>query len=444
MKRLTRHSAVRPDAPHVVIVGGGFAGVSALQELAHSGMRVTLVDRHPYNTFQPLLYQVATGGLNPGDVTFPLRTLSVKHGARYRRAEVVGLDSEHQQIICADGDRIGYDYLIIGTGITTNHFGIPGAKEITMSMYTRPEALRVRDALFGGLEKVASQQQADARSGSFTVVVSGGGPTGVEMAGQLAELKKAMLGKAFPELDPSEVRVILVEMMDSLLNGFAESLQKYTIDELSELGVDIRLGNAIEKVHPDQVDLKDGTSLRADLIVWAAGVAGDPALKEWGLPIGKGGRIEVEPDLRVRGEERVFAVGDAAVTVEKPLPQLAAPAMQMGKYVVSQILRLSQQKPTQAFHYRDPGLVAALGTRSAVVQLPIGLKLTGLIGGVAWVALHLWYLLGGRNRIQTLLNLAYRYMLWPSQTSVIVGDIVEPPSQTPEGHGARVRADSVE
>ncbi len=442
MKKMTKTMSGRPDAPHVVILGGGFGGISALQELAHSGLRVTLIDRHPYSTFQPLLYQVATGGLNPGDVTFPLRTLSVKNRARYLRAEVVGLDSNQKQVICAGGDRVGYDYLIIGTGITANHFGIPGAADITMSMYTRPEALRVRDALFGGLENVAAQ--STLRAGSFTVVVSGGGPTGVEMAGQLAELKQAMLGKAFPELDPSEVKVILVEMTDTVLNGFDESLQKYTIGELTKRGVDIRLGNAIDKVHPDQVDLADGTSLRADLIVWAAGVAGDPALKEWGLPIGKGGRIEAESDLRVRGEECIFAVGDAAVTVDDPLPQLAQPAMQTGKHAAAQILKMTEKQPTHPFHYRDLGIVAALGSRAAVVQLPIGIKLTGLVGGIAWVALHLWYLLGGRNRIQTLFNLTYRYILWPSQTSVIVGDIVEPPSQTASGKGSRLRADSVE
>lgn len=429
-------------AAHVVVLGAGFAGVSALRELAHAGFRVTLVDRHPYNTFQPLLYEVATGGLNPGDVTFPLRTLTAKNRARYQRAEVVGLDSDRRQLMCADGGRIDYDYLIIGTGITTNHFGIPGAADFTMSMYTRSEALRVRDTLFGGLEKIASQSRWG--SGSFTVVVVGGGPTGVEMAGALAELRNAMLSTAFPELDPAEVHVVLIEMMGTVLSPFAESLQKYTLSYLKKCGVDVRLNSALAEVHPDCVDLQDGSSLHSDLAVWAAGVSGDPALRNWGLPIGKGNRIETEPDLRVRGEDRVFAVGDNALTVDDPLPQLAAPAMQMGKYAVSQIIRLSREQPTEAFHYRDPGIVAALGTQSAVVQLPIGLKFTGLLGGLAWVALHLWYLLGGRNRLQTLINLSYRYLLWPRQASVIVGDIIEPPSQTASGKGSRTRSDSVE
>lgn len=442
MKRMRRHTSVRADVPHVVVLGAGFAGVSALQQLAHSGLRVTLIDRHPYNTFQPLLYQVATGGLNPGDVTFPLRTLAAKYRARFRRGEVVGLDSGQRQVIFADGERIDYDYLIIGTGVTTNHFGIPGAAEITMSMYTRPDALRVRDALFGGLEKIASE--SPWRTGSFTVVVAGGGPTGVEMAGSLAELRNAMLSTTFPELDPAEVHVILVEMMGTVLSPFATSLQQYTLDYLAKCGVDVRLNSALAQVHPARVDLKDGSSLRADLVIWAAGVSSDPALRNWGLPIGKGNRIETEADLRVCGEDRIFAVGDNALTVDDPLPQLAAPAIQTGKHAVSQILRLTNAQPTEPFHYRDPGIVAALGTRSAVVQLPNGIKLTGLLGGIAWVALHLWYLLGGRNRVQTLINLSYRYLLWPRQASVIVGDIVEPPSQTSSGKGSRIRADSVE
>src|SRR5918998_4959329 len=201
------------EMPHVVVVGGGFAGVSATSELSKEGFRVTLIDRHPYNTFQPLLYQVATGGLNAGDVTYSLRFFSAKHGGvRFRRATVTGIDHDSKEVLCDDGVRVGYDYLIIGNGITTNHFGIPGAAEYTMSMYTRAEALRVRDAIFGSLEIIAGM--SDPNTGGFTVVIVGGGATGVEMAGQLAELKTLAIPLTYPEMNPARIHVVLVEMME--------------------------------------------------------------------------------------------------------------------------------------------------------------------------------------------------------------------------------------
>src|SRR3954469_2484993 len=191
MDDMTKHDHV----PHVVVVGAGFAGASALQELAHENVRVTLIDQHPYNTFQPLLYQVATGGVNPGDVTYPLRALSARRGARYRRAKVIGIDHENRRVLVDEGAPIDFDYLIIAIGSTTNHFGIPGADEHTMSMYTRADAIRVRDATFGALEKIAAESETGP--GRFDVVVVGGGATGVEMAGAIAELKRAMLTPTF-------------------------------------------------------------------------------------------------------------------------------------------------------------------------------------------------------------------------------------------------------
>jgi NADH dehydrogenase len=417
----------RTDLPRVVVLGAGFAGVTALRELAHVDAEVTVVDKHPYNTFRPLLYQVATGGLNPGDVTYPLRYLSARHRARYRRAAVTGIDHERRQVLVDDGPPIDFDYLIIGIGITTNHFGIPGAAENTMSMYTRAEALGVRDAIFGGLERIASS--AEPGTGKFNVIVVGGGATGVEMAGAIAELKHAMLTPTFPELDPSEVNVILVEMLDSLLTPFDAKLRHYARRQLIKRGVDVRLETAIAEVHKDRVDLKDGSSIPADLVIWAAGVAGYSGLDEWGLPVGKGGRILIGDDLRVHGQERIFAVGDAALNPDRPVAQLAAPAMQMGTHAAQQISRLSKGQSTESFHYDDRGILATIGNRAAVVQLSSGVKLTGTIAWAAWVALHLWYLLGGRNRIETLINLGYRYLIWPRQTGAIIGDVADPPSQ---------------
>src|SRR5215211_9149689 len=345
--------------PHVVIIGAGFGGLSATEELAKEGFRVTLLDRFPYNTFQPLLYQVATGGLNPGDVTYSLRYFAARHeGVRFRVAEVVGIDHDQQEVICGDGVRVSFDYLIIGNGITTNHFGIPGAAEYTMSMYTRAEALRVRDTIFGSLEIISGEPEMSTHG--FTVVIVGGGPTGVEMAGQLAELKSETIPSIYPEINPARLHVVLVEMMDRLLAPFDESLQKYTLQELIKRGVDVRLNTAITEIEPDRVDFKDGSSMPVDLVIWAAGVSGYKRMGDWGLPIGRAGRIEVNDDTRVVGEERIFAIGDAAITVNKPLPQVGQPAIQEGKFAARQIARLHRGLETQDFSSTDKGIMATI------------------------------------------------------------------------------------
>ena len=225
-------------------------------------------------------------------------------------------------MICGDGFRVGFDYLIIGNGITTNHFGIPGAAEYTMSMYTRAEALRVRDTIFGSLEIIAGQ--SDPNTGGFTVVIVGGGPTGVEMAGQLAELKTETIPSTYPELNPAHVHVVLVEMTEHLLAPFDDSLRQYALRELTKRGVDVRLKTAISEVEADRVDFKDGSSMPVDLVIWAAGVSGDPRLRDWGLPIGRAGRIEINDDTRVVGEERIFAIGDGSVIVNNPLAAAGA------------------------------------------------------------------------------------------------------------------------
>jgi NADH:ubiquinone reductase (H+-translocating) len=411
--------------PHVVVVGAGFGGISATDELSKEGFRVTLLDRFPYNTFQPLLYQVATGGLNPGDVTYALRFFAARHeGVRFRRAGVVAIDHDQQEVVCDDGVRIGFDYLVIANGITTNHFGIPGAEEYTMSMYTRAEALKVRDTIFGSLEIVAGK--SDPNMSGFTVVIVGGGPTGVEMAGQLAELKTETIPSIYPELNPARVHVVLVEMTEHLLAPFDDSLRKYALRELIKRGVDVRLKTAISEVEADRVDFKDGSSMPVDLVIWAAGVSGDPLIRDWGLPIGRAGRIEVNDDTRVVGEERIFAIGDGSIIVSNPQPQLGQPAIQMGKFAAKQIARLHRGLDTQTFSYFDKGIMATIGRGDAVLQMPVGLKMKGVLAWVGWIALHIAYLLGGRNRLQTLINLGSRYF-GPRRSNMIVGDVLETP-----------------
>ncbi|HVK36213.1 MAG TPA: NAD(P)/FAD-dependent oxidoreductase [Microlunatus sp.] len=411
--------------PHVVVIGGGFGGLSATETLAKEGFRVTLIDRHPYNTFQPLLYQVATGGLNAGDVTYSLRYFSARYrNVSFRRTTAIGLDHEKREVLCDDGVNIGYDYLIVANGITTNHFGIPGAAEYSVSMYTRAEALRVRDMIFGGIETIAGMSEEN--TGGFTVVVVGGGATGVEIAGQLAELKSHAVPVVWPELNPALMHVVLVEMGPALLAPFDDKLRRYTLRELVKRGVDVRLKTAISEVHADRVDFKSGQTMQADLVIWAAGVSGYPLLRDWGLPLGRGGRIEVNSDLRTTNDERVFAVGDTSVIVDNPLPQLAQPALQTGKHAARQITRIHLGQPTEPFEYYNKGTMATIGRADAVVQLPNGLKLTGLVAWLGWIALHIMFLLGSRNRIQTLINLAVRYS-GLGRSGVIVGDVAETP-----------------
>ena len=411
--------------PHVVVIGGGFGGLSATETLAKEGFRVTLIDRHPYNTFQPLLYQVATGGLNAGDVTYSLRYFSARYrNVNFRRTTAIGVDHEKREVLCDDGVNIGYDYLIVANGITTNHFGIPGAAEYSVSMYTRAEALRVRDMIFGGIETIAGM--SEEHTGGFTVVVVGGGATGVEIAGQLAELKSHAVPVVWPELNPALMHVVLVEMGPALLAPFDDKLRRYTLRELVKRGVDVRLKTAISEVHADRVDFKSGQTMQADLVIWAAGVSGYPLLRDWGLPIGRAGRIEVNSDLRSTNDERVFAVGDASVIVDNPLPQLAQPALQTGKHAAQQITRIHLGQPTVPFEYYNKGTMATIGRADAVVQLPNGLKLTGIIAWLGWIALHIMFLLGSRNRIQTLINLAVRYS-GLGRSGVIVGDVAETP-----------------
>jgi NADH:ubiquinone reductase (H+-translocating) len=419
VRTIARRHQADPDAPQVVICGAGFGGLSAVGRLTRAGMRVTLVDGHLYSTFQPLLYQVATGGLNPGDVAYAAGGFVRRYGAIYRHGELAAIDSASRRIKLANGLELGYDYLIIATGVTAAFYGIKGAAEHTYGLYTRSDAIVLRDHLMAGFERLSVD------SGDLTVTVVGGGATGVELAGTLAELRAIVLRATFPDVDPDRVHVRLVEMAPSLLGPFDEKLREYAREQLVKRGVDIRLNTRIAEVTANQVLLADGENLPSDITVWAAGVAASEAVTAWGLPQGKGGRIVIGPDLRVQGQDRIFAVGDIAVNPGDPAPQLAQPALQMGRHAGAQIVRLQRQLPTEPFAYHDKGMMATIGRRSAVVQLAGALRwlrMRGTLAWLAWLALHLVYLLGGRNRVSTLINLTYRYVAWGHGGGVIVGD----------------------
>lgn len=407
------------DRARAVILGGGFAGLAAARALTGTA-EVTLIDRHIYSTFQPLLYQVATGGLNPGDVAYPIRNFASRRAVRYRHGTVVQIDADRKEVVLAGGATVPYGYLVIAVGADVNYFGVPGAAEHASALYTRSEAIGLRDQLMGNLERLAASSGAGEE---LSVVVVGGGATGVEMAGTLAELRATGLPAAFPEVDPAAMGVVLVEQGDELLAPFAPRLRDYALRELHRRGVDVRFGTAVTQVGPDFVRLSGGSTVPAHLTVWAAGVRVPAAVGSWGLPQGAGGRILVEPDLRVRGLDSVFAVGDVAVDPGQPLPQLAQPAIQTGAHAGRQIARLHAGDPTEPFRYRDKGTMATIGRRAAVVELPNGLELTGTVAWLAWLGLHIVTLLGNRNRASALLNLSARYLSWPGGAGVIVGDI---------------------
>ena len=406
--------------PRVVVVGGGFAGLSAVRALSDADVEVLLLDDDLYNTFQPLLYQVATGGLNPGDVTYALRAFAARHpNAQFRRMRVSGVDAERRCVRTDSGDEIGYDYLVLCCGVTANYFGIPGAEEHAWTVYTRKAAIEVRDRMLGNLEAYA---QGRPEAVEPVIVVVGAGATGVEMAGTLAELRNTALPVTYPEIDLAHVRVVLVELTDQVLGPFAPRLRRYTAKELRKRGVELRLGTAVKEVHPDGVVLSDGERLPSAATIWASGVKVHDQIAGWGLPQGRGGRIQVEPDMRVVGHPEIFAVGDIAASVGGVLPQLAQPAIQGGRHTAAQIRRLLAGQPTEPMVYKDKGTMATIGRNAAVVQLPRGVKLKGRVAWLAWVGLHIVMLVGHRNRLATLANLSVRYLAWPGRLNVIVGD----------------------
>ena len=415
------------DAPRVIVIGAGFAGLTAVKELHRVGAQVLLIDRNIYSTFQPLLYQVATGGLNPGDVAYPLRTLARKKAARFRPGELAAIDPAGRRITLTDGSVLGYDYLVLGTGVSAAYYGVTGAAEHTFGLYTRHDAVALRDHIMARLERLDMEGHGRGRGVHFTVV--GGGATGVELAGALAELRDD--ADAFPEVDRADVHIRLVEMAPALLAPFHPKLQRYALAELRRRGVDVHLDTKISEITGDRVILANGDELPSDVTVWAAGVSAPAGVQAWGLPQGHGGRIEVGPDLRVAGQDRIFATGDVALIEGQPLPQLAQPAIQSGRHAAEQIALLMAGRPTKPFHYHDKGIMATIGRRAAVVQFPHGARLRGTLAWLAWLGLHLFYLLGGRNRLSALLNLSYRYLVWGHGGGVIVGD--DAPAAIPGG-----------
>jgi NADH dehydrogenase len=406
--------------PHVVIVGGGFAGISAMRALRHADVDVTLIDRHVYNMFQPLMYQVATGGLNAGDVTYFLRSLRAKQrNAEFRHGLLTSIRPDDRVVVMSDGEELHYDYLVLANGVNTSYFGTPGAYEYAYSMYSRSQALRIRDELFTRLEQAAANQGPD----EIRVVIVGGGATGVEMAGALVELRDQALRDAYPEIDPSKITITLVHRSGELLKPFAPRLRRYAARVLRKRGVTLRLNTGVEEVLPHGVRVAGGEIIPAEQVIWATGVAAHAEVANWGMPQTSGGRIQVDDELRVQGQDRIFAAGDIAAQHD-PLAQLAQPALQGGKHIAEQIERSIAGLPLEKFRYHDKGTMATIGTNAAVAQLPNGITMIGPVAWAAWVVVHISSLLGNGNRVTTLTHFLVRYIWFMRKRSIpIVGDV---------------------
>lgn len=410
--------------PHIVVVGGGFGGLAAVRALAKADADITLIDRHTYQTFSPLLYQVATASLNPGDITWFLRAVrSRQKNVRFLKGIVETIDHDTRTLGLHGGVSVSYDYLILANGVTTNFFGTPGAEEYAIPLYKRSQALAVRDSLFANLEEYSINGQHE----DLRIVVVGGGATGVETSGAFAEFRNNDMPTTYPELDRGRIHVTLVEAGPSVLAPFNPRLRDYARASLEERDIDLRLNTMVKEVRPDGVVVEhDGQQefLPAGLIVWATGVTAHESIKDWNLPQGLGGRIEVDNQLRVRSLVNTFAVGDIAINPDDPLPQLAQPALQGGKYVGKLISAALQGQGVDPFRYFDKGTMATIGKSSAVAQIQIpftsaSIPTKGYFAWVIWVVLHIWYLLGNRNRLATMINLSSKYLFSGSHNAIV-------------------------
>lgn len=412
------------NRPRVVVVGAGFGGVATARALSKLPVEVTLVDRQNYHGFWPLLYQVATAALAPDDIAHNVRGIFRDHAnVSFRLATVTDVDLDGRLVHLDTGGPLPYDYLVLATGSTNNDFAVPGVADHAFPLKSLPDAVALRNHLLGIFE-AAHDDPRLLDAGALTTVVAGGGPTGVEMSGALVELF-AVLDGDFRGLDVGRARVVLVEMADHLLPGYAKASQAEALRTLRSRRVDVRLGTAIAEVRADGVVLSDGSFLATRTLVWAAGVRASPLADRLGLTQARGGRLVVEEDLSVPGRPEVFAIGDVAAAGsgagadDSAYPQLAPVAMQAGRHVAHTIDRRAHGLPGRPFRYRDKGKMATIGRRAAVAELPLGIRFGGTPGWLAWLGLHLVFLVGFRNRAAVLLSWAWNYFTWDRGHRVI-------------------------
>lgn len=402
--------------PKVVIVGAGFGGLSCARALAGKPVDVLLLDRHNYHLFTPLLYQVASSLLNPSDIAYPVRAVFRNAGnVRVRVGEVVGADLAAQWVAVRDGDegavqRLAYDFLVLAPGSNSNFFGNAAIANAAHGLKDLPEALELRNHVLRCFEAASRQADEEARRPWLTFAIVGGGPTGVEYAGALIELIRLVLVKDYPELNLRKVHIVLLEARDQILPAFPKVLGDDAELRLRQRGIDVRLNTRVDSMAGDVVVLSGGEKLRCRTLVWAAGVKPNELVAQFRLPVTRSGRVEVDAYLRIKGHERVFAIGDIASVPYQgaEMPQLSAPAMQEGRAVARSIVRAHGGRPLLPFRYFDKGIMATIGRHDAVALLG-RVKLKGLIGWLTWLFVHLYYIIGFRNRVVVLIEWAWDY-----------------------------------
>ncbi|HSJ98634.1 MAG TPA: COX15/CtaA family protein [Myxococcota bacterium] len=418
--------------PCVLVVGAGFGGLEVARALRDTPIDVGIVDRENYHAFLPLLYQVATSGLSAQDVTHPVRSIVRRWpNVRFRMGEVTAVDLAGRAITLGDGTRLPYDALVIAAGSHTEYFGNESAAALGFPLHHVEDAMALRNHVLLCLERAAESEDAAEREALLGFVVVGGGPTGVELAGMLAEMRRHVVPRDFPGLE-SAMRVLLIEGRDRLLGAFPEPLTRRALEQVQELGVEVRLGALVEEVDGDGVRLRGGERLRARTVAWAAGIRGAALGERLGVPLARGARVPVLPTLQLPGHPDVYAIGDLAlVQGDEDLPQVAQVAMQQGRCAAENIVRARVGRAPRRFAYRDPGAMATIGRNRAVARV-FGLRLAGRLAWWMWLVAHIVFLAGFRNRVVVFVNWVYSYFTYDLGLRSIVG---------PRRPGAETRRD---
>ena len=403
----------RDRRPHVVIVGGGFGGLYAARALAGRPVRVTLLDRRNHHLFQPLLYQVATAALNPSDIAMPLRSILRRNAnVTVLLAEVEAVDLAARRLVL-DGDSLEYDALVLAAGAGHSYFGHDDWEALAPSLKTLEDALEIRRRVLVAYEEAEREEDRAEQRALLTSVVIGGGPTGVELAGALAEISRETIARDFRLIDPTKARIVLLEGGPRVLAAFPDPLPARAAAALTRIGVEVRTGATVTRVTPDAVWI-GGEQIRARTVLWAAGVSAAPLTRTLGVPLDRAGRVLVERDLSIPGHPEAFAIGDVCAFTDDaghPLPGLAPVALQQGRAAARNVLHRLAGEPTEPFRYHDRGSMATIG-RAAAVAVVGRFRLSGLVAWLAWLFVHITFLIGFRNRFLVLFQWAWAYISW--------------------------------
>lgn len=408
--------------PHVVILGGGFAGLYAAKKLKGAPLRLTVVDRHNHHLFQPLLYQVATATLSPSDIASPIRGLLARQGAEVLLAEARGLDPERKRLLLADGE-LTYDYLVLGTGATHSYFGNDAWAEFAPGLKTVEDAVGIRQRVLLAFELAEREKDAARRRQLLTFVLIGAGPTGVELAGALAEISRKSLAEDFQHIHPAEARILLLEGVPNVLQTYPEDLSRKARRALEKLGVEVRTETRVTHIDANGVSV-GSEYIPAHTIIWAAGVAASPLAKSLGVPLERAGRVRVTPELTVPGRPDIFVVGDLAYFEQegKPIPGVAPAAMQEGKHAAENIRRQLRGEPMKPFHYWDRGTFAVIGRGAAVGVAFNRFRISGFLAWLSWLFIHVLFLVEFRSKLAVLLNWGYSYFTYGRSARLIVAE----------------------